>query len=62
MKKYQFIRVLVYEGSEDWIQDTLRLRHIKGAFHVGRNSIREVLIEDLLALTVSSQVEESPNG
>jgi hypothetical protein len=62
MKKQQLIRVLVYEGSEDWIQDTLRLRHIKGAFHVGRSSIREVLLGDFLDLAVNSQVEESPNG
>jgi hypothetical protein len=62
MKKQQLIRVLVYEGSEDWIQDTLRLRHIKGAFYLGGSSIREALLGDFLDLAVNSQVEESPNG
>jgi hypothetical protein len=49
MLKQRLIRVLVYEGTPEEIQDSLKRRSVKGSFHPRQGcSIREAIVGDFL--------------
>jgi len=59
--KQRLIRVLVYEGSPEWIADCIAKRGVKGS-HVCLNGaiIKEAIVGDFLETILP--LEESPHG
>lgn len=58
MPKQRVIRVLVYEGTPEWIQETMKRNAVKGS-HVlpNGNCIKEAIIGDFLEEVIERKVE-----
>lgn len=55
--KQRLIRVLVYEGTPEWIQTCLETRGVKGSYQPGNfGVIKEAIIGDFLAEVVERAV------
>lgn len=46
--KQRLIRVLVYEGSPEWLADVLQRRGVKGSYNAGQGVIKEAIVGDFL--------------
>ena len=57
--KQRWIRILVYEGTPEWIQMNIEKRGVKGSYHAGPNgSIKEAIVGDFLEEVVERIVPE----
>lgn len=49
--KARFVRILVYEGEIDWIQDCIERRAVKGTYKLPNGAwIKEAVLGDYLEL------------
>ncbi len=46
--KQRLVRVLVYEGTPEWIQDCMKRRGVKGSYTVPQGVIKEAIVGDFL--------------
>lgn len=58
MKQQRLIRVLVYEGSPEWIQRALAERGVKGSYKTSEGIIREAIVGDFLEIFDRPATEE----
>lgn len=63
----RLIRVLVYEGTDDWIQDVIRMRGVKGSKVISyRGTIKEAIVgdflEEVVLKVVENQIQEDISG
>ena len=58
--KQRLIRILVYEGKPEWVQDCLTRRGVKGSYWTSQGTIKEALVGDFLE-TVLEMTVEAPN-
>ena len=56
----RLIRILVYEGTDDFIQQALRDRGVKGSHTVRCGVIKEAIVGDFLEDVVTATVTEVP--
>lgn len=57
--KQRLIRVLVYEGTSEWIQDCLKRRGLKGSYVCPNGVIKEAIVGDFLEEIIKRSVEPS---
>ena len=57
--KQRLIRVLVYEGTPEWIQDVLARRGLKGSRVLPHGTIKEAIIGDFHEEVVERKVEDA---
>ena len=57
--KQRLIRVLVYEGTSEWIQDCLKRRSLKGSYVCPNGVIKEAIVGDFLEEIIKRSVEPS---
>lgn len=57
--KRRLIRVLVYEGPAEWIQDCLKRRGVKGSYTVLQGVIKEAIVGDFLEEVIERPAEPS---
>lgn len=63
MPKQRLIRVLVYEGTPEWIQSVLELRGVKGSIKLPFGHIKEAIVGDFLEEVVARIIpEETPDA
>jgi len=55
--KQRLIRVLVYEGPPEWIQECLQRRGVKGSYTVSRGVIKEAIVGDFLEEVIERPAE-----
>jgi len=56
--KQRYIRVLVYEGSPEWIEDCIKRRGVKGSYVCPAGVIKEAVIGDFLeTLLLSDEIK-----
>ena len=56
MTTQRLIRVLVYEGQPEWIQECLTKRGVKGSMTVSRGVIKEAVVGDFLEEVLAQPV------
>lgn len=56
--KQRLIRVLVYEGSPEWIAEALAKRGVKGSYVTPRGVIKEAIVGDFLEEVIEDKTEE----
>ena len=56
--KQRLIRVLVYEGSPEWIALCLKQRAVKGSYRAGAGIIKEAIIGDFFEEVIERQPEK----
>lgn len=54
--KQRLIRVLVYEGSPEWVQECLKTRAIKDSYNGKTGVIKEAIVGDFLEEVTTRQV------
>lgn len=63
MPKQRLIRVLVYEGTPEWIQEVLNKRGVKGSYRTPHGQIKEAIVGDFLEEVVDRVIpEETPDA
>lgn len=62
--KQRLIRVLVYEGTPEFIQDCLTRRWLKGSYCLSKGMIREAIVGDFLETILEPEPESfsTPSG
>ena len=56
--RQRLIRILVYEGEADWIQQTLKNNSVKGSHTCSKGCIKEAFVGDFLETLVPLQLPE----
>lgn len=54
----RLIRVLVYEGSPEWIQMILARRGVKGSYTCPNGTIREAVVGDFLEEVLKTEPKD----
>lgn len=54
--KQRLIRVLVYEGTPEFIADALKCRGVKGSHNCGNGVIKEAVVGDFLETVLEQAV------
>lgn len=62
MQKQRLIRILVYEGTPEWIQGVLEQRGVKGSFRCPIGTIKEAIIGDFLEEVIERVISEEPDA
>ena len=58
----RIVRLLVYEGSEDWVKKTIDQSHVKGVSYFGAGNVIKSVILGSLPDEVTVLVEELNDG
>lgn len=56
-EKQRLVRILVYEGTPEWIQDCMKRRGVKGSYAIPQGVIKEAIVGDFLE-TLTPIMEE----
>lgn len=56
MARQRLIRVLVYEGTPEWIQETVKRNAVKGSFSCQAGVIKEAVVGDFLEPVITQEV------
>lgn len=62
MPKQRLIRVLVYEGSPEFIQNIMSGRGVKGSYRTPHGQIKEAIIGDFLEEVFERVIPEEPSN
>jgi len=56
--KQRMIRVLIYEGTTEWIQDCIMRRNVKGSYSVPQGVIKEAIVGDFLEEVLTREIQK----